>query len=175
MAESDLRPAAGNPCISYNGVPRGGPAEVPFNSKSMNSLGNTAFRATEDPQGAAARARALAESIGDPLGKPYQTNGFLKAHLQVSAEVAFCAKGIQEEVTFNSKSMESLGFTAFRATANPHGPAGRAPAPSGSIEASFGKTLPTQWYPEGATAAPLRLPERLRGRKVSGITVLNGN
>eukprot|EP00665_Eupelagonemidae_sp_cell47_P015119 gene15119-biopygen3209 len=61
--------------------------------------------------------------------------------------------------------MKSLGNTHFRATAHPHGAAGRAPAPSESIEGYSVKTLPNQWFPEGATAAPLRLPERLRGRK----------
>ena len=86
-------------------------------------------------------------------------------------EVALCAQGVPEEETINPKSMKSLGNTHFRATAHPHGAAGRAPAPSESIEGSFGKTLPNQWFPEGATAAPLRLPERLRGRKGEGIAV----
>ena len=91
--------------------------------------------------------------------------------LQESVEVALCAQGVPEEETINPKSMKSLGNTSFRATAHPHGAAGRAPAPSESIEGYSVKTLPNQLFPEGATAAPLRLPERLRGRKVSGITV----
>ena len=72
--------------------------------------------------------------------------------LPESVEVALCAQGVPEEVTINLKSMKSLGNTNFQATALPHGAAGRAPAPSESIEGSFGEPYQTN----GFLKAPLQ-------------------